>query len=135
MTMLMLSRPGYLLQGGKPKVRRITKSSKQPDFLKTWKREYRNKTGNTANYKALQNDHQTYLVLKSAIIKEQYHLCCYCCNRVAEKASHIEHFIPQSVDGSKQLDYHNLHISCNGYIEKISTIDREFCGLVFLMEH
>ena len=109
-------------------MRRITKSSKQPDFLKTWKRKYRTKTGNTANYNTFACDHKTYLKLKRTLMAEQYHLCCYCCNRVNEKASHIEHFIPQSVDGSKQLDYHNLHISCNGYIEKISTVDREFCG-------
>lgn len=109
-------------------MRRIIKNNRQPDFFSEWKRNYRNRTGQKANYKALQREHEEYLKLKRALINEQYYLCCYCCNRVIENDSHIDHFIPQCVDRTKQLDYHNMHISCNGYIQEISTVDREFCG-------
>lgn len=109
-------------------MRRIIKNSHQPDFFRDWKRNYRNRTGRSAKYRDLQNDHGEYLNIKRLLINEQYHLCCYCCNRVHESGSHIEHFVPQSADNSKQLNYHNLHISCEGYIEDISTIERESCG-------
>jgi uncharacterized protein (TIGR02646 family) len=45
-----------------------------------------------------------------------------------EADCHIEHFVPQSVDSSLQLDYQNLFVSCNGYVQDISTINRESCG-------
>lgn len=109
-------------------MRRIIKDNRQPDFFSEWKRNYRNKTGRNASYKALQWEHNEYLKLKRFLIQEQYHLCCYCCNRVRENDSHIDHFIPQSVDDTKQLDYQNMFVSCRGYIEGISTVDEEFCG-------
>lgn len=106
----------------------IIKDNQQPGFFKDWKRDYRDRTNLNANYKALERDHENYLKLKRFLINEQHHLCCYCCNRVEERKSHIEHFIPQKVDDSKQLDYQNMFISCNGYIEGISTVDEESCG-------
>jgi uncharacterized protein (TIGR02646 family) len=109
-------------------MKRIIKNNRQPDFFKEWKRSYRNRTQKNATYKALQQEHDEYLAVKRFLINEQYHLCCYCCNRVEERDSHIEHFIPQSVDDSKQLEYQNMFISCKGYIEGISTLGEESCG-------
>jgi uncharacterized protein (TIGR02646 family) len=116
------------LRGGKQKMKRIVENDRQPDFFKDWKREYRGRTQQNASYIALQQDHNEYLRMKKFLFDEQYHLCCYCCNRIIEKSSHIEHFIPRSVDDMKQLDYQNMFISCNGYFEGISTVDRETCG-------
>lgn len=66
--------------------------------------------------------------VKDTLISEQHFLCCYCCNRIHESVSHIEHFIPQSINPSKQLDYHNMFASCNGYVKDISTVNEESCG-------
>lgn len=109
-------------------MKRILKSASQPDSLKDWKRKYRNRTGKTATYKALQRDQAQYQEIKHFLLKEQYFLCCYCCNQVRANGCHIEHFVPQDHDRSKQLDYQNMFVSCNGYVEEISTVDKESCG-------
>ena len=61
--------------------------------------------------------------LKEELIKEQYGLCCYCMKKIEWYNSHIEHFVPRSVDSSKEMDYFNLIASCNGYNE-----EKENCG-------
>lgn len=109
-------------------MRQIIKGSRQPDSFKEWKRAFRKYTKRSATYSDLQNNRTTFLEFKDILKKEQYYLCCYCCNALDENDCHIEHFVPQSVDGSLQLDYRNMFISCNGYVEDISTIDRESCG-------
>lgn len=70
--------------------------------------------------------------IKEEFIKEQKGLCCYCCGRVNEKTSHIEHFYPRYLckteNRKKQTDYNNMFVSCNGFIEDISEYEKEFCG-------
>lgn len=61
--------------------------------------------------------------LKEELIKEQYGLCCYCMKKIEWYNSHVEHFVPRSVDSSIEMDYFNLLASCNGYEE-----DKENCG-------
>ena len=109
-------------------MRRIIKSNRQPDFFREWKSNYRRNTKSSATYPDLNRNRTIFLALKETIKKEQFYLCCYCCNTLSENGCHIEHFVPRSVDRSSQLDYHNMFVSCNGYVQDISTIDRESCG-------
>lgn len=54
---------------------------------------------------------------KTALVKEQGYICCYCMKRIDEQASHIEHIIPRSVSGTNEaqkLDYSNMLASCQG---------------------
>lgn len=52
--------------------------------------------------------------LKSALIREQKEICCYCERRISQEDSHIEHFKPKdkSQFPQLQLDYKNLHACC-----------------------
>lgn len=52
--------------------------------------------------------------LKLSLLKEQGFLCCYCERKIDDDHSHIEHFKPQSEYREFELDYNNLHCSCNG---------------------
>lgn len=109
-------------------MRQIIKSNRQPDSLRQWKSSFYRSNRKSATYRDLQRNHVKFFELKEFLKKEQYNLCCYCCNILDEADCHIEHFVPQSVDSSSQLDYHNLFVSCNGYVQDISTIDEESCG-------
>lgn len=64
-----------------------------------------------ASFSAL--DAATKTALKSALLDEQGHVCCYCCGRIDEKASHIEHYLSQDSYPDLDLDYGNLLASCN----------------------
>ena len=109
-------------------MRRIIKSNRQPDFFREWKSSFRKHTKRSATYSDIHRNHIKFIELKNTLQKEQFYLCCYCCNTLNETDCHIEHFVPQSVDRSLQLDYHNMFVSCNGYVQDISTIDMESCG-------
>jgi uncharacterized protein (TIGR02646 family) len=55
--------------------------------------------------------------LRTALLKEQKYLCCYCMERISIDRMKIEHFIPRSDDneGSElQLVYSNLLAACLG---------------------
>jgi uncharacterized protein (TIGR02646 family) len=106
-------------------MRQIQKQ-KAPEEFNSWKRSFIERKGRAAKFRELTESIKQ--VLKKALLREQKGLCCYCCNRIVEDNSHIEHFIPQEVAPTKVLDYSNLHASCSGYIEDISTVDRESCG-------
>ena len=111
-------------------MRVINKPDRQPDFFKDWKVQFRRDKGAKAVYADLRG-RKEYDMLKEALICEQFHICCYCCNRIDGYSTHIEHFMPRGYkkEGSKkQLDYNNLFASCNGYIQGYSTVDKEFCG-------
>lgn len=56
--------------------------------------------------------------VKSALMKEQGHICCYCERRLTDDDSHIEHFRPQSDPAVVPLDFDNLLCSCQNQIKK-----------------
>lgn len=70
-------------------------------------------------------DRLTKQNLKKALLTEQSFLCCYCEARVNADNSHIEHFVPQSHDRSKSLNYNNLMVSCQ---KEASRGDPRHCG-------
>jgi len=57
-------------------------------------------------------------LVKSALMEEQGHICCYCERRLTDNDSHIEHFRPQSDSAVDPLDFANLLCSCQLRIEK-----------------
>lgn len=89
-------------------MRTIVKTT-EPLTFASWKSK--GKTQKT--YADLGNFPEIKQKLKEALIQEQHQLCCYCESPIDLDSSHIEHFFPQS-SGSRQLDYENLHASCNG---------------------
>ena len=97
-------------------MRRILKK-KQLEVLENFKTEFKAKNGRDACYEDLRKE-KVYHDVKVALIEEQHGLCCYCTNQIEDYNSHIEHFIPQSLDCTKDLDYSNIMVSCNGYKEK-----------------
>ena len=46
--------------------------------------------------------------------QEQQGLCCYCEMNVNEQNSHIEHMEPRSRNPTREYDFTNLAMSCNG---------------------
>lgn len=65
--------------------------------------------------------------LRTALIKEQQYLCCYCCCRIENEGSKtkIEHFEPREEYGQRMFDYDNLHLACPGEPSKEITIKSE----------
>lgn len=69
-------------------------------------------------------------LLRLALVSEQGGVCCYCNRLIAGPAGafeqgtfHIEHFRPQHPFTALELDYQNLHASCNDEGKK-----RRHCG-------
>ena len=46
--------------------------------------------------------------------QEQHELCCYCEIEIRVNDAHIEHMEPRSQNQSRNYDYTNLALSCNG---------------------
>ena len=70
--------------------------------------------------------------MKNALIQEQRYICCYCCNQIGERDSHIEHFCSKGRQeySGKSLDYDNILASCQGEGTKNSKTKRvrRHCG-------
>lgn len=54
--------------------------------------------------------------MQKALCAEQGYLCCFCESRIeaSGEAMKIAHFVPQSVDASKSLEWDNLYGACYG---------------------
>ena len=50
--------------------------------------------------------------IKSALMREQRFICCYCESRLTVENSHIEHFKPQRHPEVDPLDFDNMLCSC-----------------------
>jgi uncharacterized protein (TIGR02646 family) len=88
-------------------VKRILKDP-EPECLIEWKRE--NKHLSPTFRDDFQNPQKKDT--HCALIREQGYTCCYCQCRIERRSSHIEHFKPISMFPGLQLDYQNLHASC-----------------------
>ena len=51
-------------------------------------------------------------VVHESLMREQGFLCCYCESRIRKDDSHTEHFRPVRWFPERQLDYDNMHCSC-----------------------
>jgi uncharacterized protein (TIGR02646 family) len=94
-------------------MRLIQKQSEPADFSK-WK-----KADATATFATLEDLLKQQL--KSALLNEQHHVCCYCENEILKNNSHIEHFLSQHNHPNDQLNYANLMASCEGGARKGKT--------------
>lgn len=54
--------------------------------------------------------------LRSALVKEQGMLCCYCMGRIIDDSSttKLEHWAPRSQYPERQLEYRNILAACSG---------------------
>jgi len=86
--------------------------SKEPQILSDFVNYNKQNYGIDANYEDLQTDVKKQL--KTALLEEQYSICCYCMKQIEIDKSHIEHIKPQSKFPSETLNYYNLLVSCNG---------------------
>lgn len=55
--------------------------------------------------------------LHISLLQEQGYACCYCGDKITPDSSHIEHFRPQTHFAHLDLEYANLHASCQGETE------------------
>lgn len=56
---------------------------KEPDAVIKWKKKFKNKYHRKPHYEDIKSEPEKQ-ILKMALISEQKHLCCYCCNADAE---------------------------------------------------
>jgi uncharacterized protein (TIGR02646 family) len=97
------------------------KKSIEPQILSDFKNNYKNIHGVDAIYKEITPDIR--IKVRSALLEEQYSICCYCMNQITVNNSHIEHIKPQEKFLSESLNYNNLLASCNGIQDR-----NENCG-------
>ena len=82
---------------------------KEPQILSDWKAT-ETPAGNY-HYKELRNRERGPVHI--SLLSEQGYICCYCCKRVEQNNSHIEHLAPQSkTDSELSVDYTNMLASC-----------------------
>ena len=75
--------------------------------------EFRKSTPN-ASYDELPTDVKND-IRKCLLIKQGY-ICAYCMGRIGPDSTTIEHFIPQSTDSSRDLEYGNMLGVCPGNV-------------------
>jgi uncharacterized protein (TIGR02646 family) len=98
---------------------------KEPQILSDWKAT-ETPAGNY-HYKELRNRERGPVHI--SLLSEQGYICCYCCKRVEQNNSHIEHLAPQSkTDAELSLDYKNMLASCGRDTNKPGYRWPEYCG-------
>ncbi|MEG4854248.1 retron system putative HNH endonuclease [Microcoleus sp. B5-D4] len=86
---------------------------KEPLNFSEWKATQKS-LGVNYDYKYLSNPEKVSVHI--SLLSEQGYICCYCCMRVEQSNSHIEHLAPQSkTDSELSLDYTNMLGSCGRY--------------------
>jgi len=110
-------------------MRYIEKLEPPEDYI-NWVTSYTKDNRKSPEYSNVPGNYKQ--MLKNQFIIEQKGLCCYCCGRITNETSHIEHFFPRHLcrieNRKKQTDYYNMFASCYGYIENLSEVEGEFCG-------
>ena len=81
-----------------------------------------------ATYNDLQNPCKS--IVQEQLKTEQKNLCAYC-QRKFNSAVFIEHYVPQSIDNTKQLDYNNFLGVCSGqyYLDRKTGKSIRFCSV------
>lgn len=100
------------------------RKKKSPEPFEKWKREM----GESAHYGNIPAEIKS--ILRKSLLDEQNWLCCYCGLSLMTHNIHIEHFRPQSKYKELQLEYRNLHASCNGRLLHLTEYEgiSDFCG-------
>lgn len=85
----------------------------EPQDFSDWKATQKS-LGVNYDYECLLNPEKRSV--HSSLLSEQGYICCYCCMRIEQSNSHIEHLAPQSkTDSELSLDYTNMLGSCGRY--------------------
>ncbi|MEO1386739.1 MAG: retron system putative HNH endonuclease [Cyanobacteria bacterium J06634_6] len=95
----------------------IQKQSEPLEFT-TWKKRSR-------TYARFKKTAKIKHPVKTALMKEQGYLCCYCERRLLENDSHIEHLRPQSDPDVDPLNFSNLLCSCQ---KELQPDEPRHCG-------
>ena len=83
---------------------------KEPQNFSDWKATQKS-IGVNYDYKSLSNPEKGAVHI--SLLSEQGYICCYCCKKVEQSNSHIEHLAPQSkTDLELSVDYTNMLASC-----------------------
>lgn len=83
---------------------------KEPQNFSDWKATQKS-LGVNYDYKSLSNPEKGAVHI--SLLSEQGYICCYCCKKVEQSNSHIEHLAPQSkTDLELSVDYTNMLASC-----------------------
>lgn len=86
------------------------RKGEEPKELTQWK-EAQNSIGVNCDFRSLQNPEKG--IVHYSLLREQGYICCYCCRKIYENSSHLEHLAPQSqTDSELSVDYSNLLTSC-----------------------
>ena len=88
-------------------MKRIVKSQEPHDFVR-WKKQ--DKMAHRPNWNRVPQEIKQSL--HESLMQEQGFICCYCESSIATTDSHVEHFHPRERFRDLQLDYINLHCSC-----------------------
>jgi len=111
-----------------------------PNELIRWKENYVKDNRKSPLYEDLNKQRKLKRIIQKNLLEEQKGLCCYCCARLDiehldannEPMCHIEHFYPRHLckthNKSRQTDYSNMFLSCNGTLPESSKYDLKFCG-------
>ena len=98
---------------------------KEPQKFSDWKATQK-PVGNY-HYKHFLNPERKAVHI--SLLSEQGYICCYCCKRVEQSNSHIEHLDPQSkTDAELSVDYTNMLASCGRDANKPEYRWPEYCG-------
>ena len=87
-------------------MQRINKTGKMPGEVRKAFLKYKNQKWGNVPY-------ETTLPLREQLLAEQFGLCCYCCQSVKDKTTHIEHLYSRQNHPKKTFDYENLLLSCD----------------------
>ena len=94
---------------------------KEPQNLSDWKATQQS-LGVNYDYKYLSNPEKKAVHI--SLLSEQGYICCYCCKRVEQSNSDMEHLAPQSkTDSELSVDYTNMLASCGRDPDQ-----PEYCG-------
>ena len=99
---------------------------KEPQIFSDWKATQMS-LGVNYHYKRLPNPEKGAVHI--SLLSEQGYICCYCCKRVEQSNSHIEHLDPQSkTDAELSVEYSNMLASCGRDTNKPEYCWPEYCG-------
>ncbi|WP_201498583.1 retron system putative HNH endonuclease [Psychrobacter arenosus] len=87
-------------------MQRIDKSGKMPEQTRKAFLKYKSKKWGDIPY-------ETTVPLREQLLAEQHELCCYCCQSIKDKTTHLEHLYSRKDYPNRRFDYENLLLSCD----------------------
>jgi uncharacterized protein (TIGR02646 family) len=99
---------------------------KEPENFSKWKAKQKSSDVNY-DFNSLRKPEKPEV--HNSLLSEQGYICCYCCMRVEQSNSHIEHLDPQSkTDAELSVEYTNMLASCGRDTYEPEYRWPEYCG-------